>query len=190
MLFFLFHFYFKGQASRAAAQGLSLCDGRPRPSFIFSGRGGALGRIKASSSQPALTFFKEEMDGQSAPMENILPASSPDTRLLLSFSFEWELCDHLIFLRVTLWGRASPGAPRSRTEDPRAGCEPAGGHGLPSSPRPRPGMQSGFAHVTEEREGMSPSPAHGILVIGKSRQDRHRTDIRAGIAPSYLSPPV
>lgn len=47
--------------------------------------------IKSSSSQPALTLCKGEMDGQLAPMENILPASSPDTRLLLFLSFFFSL---------------------------------------------------------------------------------------------------
>lgn len=28
-----------------------------------------------------------------------------------SFSFEWEPCDHLIFLRVTIWGWVSRGGP-------------------------------------------------------------------------------
>lgn len=66
-------------------------DGCPLPSLMFSGRGGAVERIKSSSSQPALTLFKEEMDGQLVPMENILPASSRDTRLLLFFPLPFFL---------------------------------------------------------------------------------------------------
>lgn len=84
--FFFFHFYSEGQASQAPAVAQP-CDGRPCHHSRLAGALTSGGRVASPSSLVALMLYKGEMDGQLAPMEDILPASSLDTRLLLFPSF-------------------------------------------------------------------------------------------------------
>ena len=85
-VFCFFSFLFWGPGQPGSCCGSAMW--RPSlPSLTSSGALTSGGRVSSPSSLVALMLCKGEMDGQLAPMEDILPASSLDTRLLLFTSF-------------------------------------------------------------------------------------------------------